>query len=241
MPRTTSAAAEAAAPRAARRRRKAGAVHAGPLVAVGYVRVSTNEQAESGAGLTAQRSAIRSECERRGWELAHVYSDRNGASGKNLRRPALLEALASLSRGEAHVLVTSKLDRLSRSVLDFASLMQQAEREGWSIVVLDVNVDTSTPSGEMMANVVAAFAQYERRLISERTKRALAVKQAEGVQLGRPRSVPDAVRQRIVLMRALGMTFRAIADTFNEEGVPRGQNGARWHASTVSYLAQESA
>src|SRR4051812_35285758 len=88
------------------RGRKAVAVQAGPLVAVGYVRVSTNEQAESGAGLTAQRSTIRSECERRGWKLAHIHADRNGASGKNLRRPALLEALEALSRGEAHVLVT---------------------------------------------------------------------------------------------------------------------------------------
>jgi DNA invertase Pin-like site-specific DNA recombinase len=211
-----------------------------PLTAVGYIRVSTNEQAESGAGLTAQRAVIRAECERRGWTLAHTYQDRNGASGKNLRRPALQEALNVLAAGKASVLVTSKLDRLSRSVLDFASLMAQAENEGWAIVVLDVNVDTSTPSGEMMANVVAAFAQYERRLISERTKRALAVKQAEGVVLGRPRGVPDEVRQQIVRMRTKGMTYQAIADRLNEGGVARGQSGARWHASTVHYLAEGS-
>lgn len=136
------------------------------------------------------------------------------------------------------MLVTSKLDRLSRSVLDFASLMQQAEHDGWAIVVLDMNVDTSSPSGEMMANVVAAFAQYERRLISERTKTALAVKRAEGVVLGRPRSVPADVRQRISRMRTKGMSYQAIADALNEGSVARGQSGARWHASTVHYITQ---
>ena len=141
-----------------------------------------------------------------------------------------------LRSGQASVLVTAKLDRLSRSVLDFAALMARAEREGWAIVVLDVNVDTSTPSGEMMANVVAAFAQYERRLISERTRRALAVKRAEGVQLGRPRSIPDEVRSRIAAMRSHGLTYRAIADALNADDVPRGQQGIKWWPSTIQHV-----
>jgi DNA invertase Pin-like site-specific DNA recombinase len=204
-----------------------------PTSAYGYIRVSTSEQADSGAGLEDQRRVIAAECERRGWELLHVYADSNGASGRTLRRPALTEALQALSDGKANILVTSKLDRLSRSVLDFASLMAQADRDGWSIVVLDVAVDTSTPSGEMMANVVAAFAQYERRLISARTKAALAVKRSQGVRLGRPRSIPDDVRQRIGTMRTQGHTYRAIAEVFNSEDIPRGQGGELWYASTV--------
>jgi DNA invertase Pin-like site-specific DNA recombinase len=232
-----------------------------PTIAVGYVRVSTAEQHASGAGLEDQRRAVRDECERRGWKLLRTYEDANGASGRNLRRPALQEALQALSAGRAHVLVTSKLDRLSRSVIDFATLMQQAEREHWSIVVLDVAVDTSTPSGEMMANVVAAFAQYERRLISERTKRALAVKQAEGrrddcpdcersvgacrthasVKLGRPRTVPDEVRNYIASLRAQGLSLRAIAATLTDERVPTGQGGARWYASVVRAVLERDA
>jgi DNA invertase Pin-like site-specific DNA recombinase len=204
-----------------------------PPAAYGYTRVSTSEQADSGAGLEDQRRAIANECERRGWALAHIYSDSNGVSGGTLRRPALTEALQALSERRAEVLVASKLDRLSRSVLDFASLMAQADREGWSIVVLDVAVDTSTPSGEMMANVVAAFAQYERRLISQRTKDALAVKRSQGVVLGRPRSIPSGVRERIVAMRADGLSYRAIAEALNADGVARGQRGDRWYASTV--------
>jgi DNA invertase Pin-like site-specific DNA recombinase len=210
----------------------------GPRIAIGYVRVSSAGQAESGAGLTDQRRAIVAECDRRSWTLSLVYSD-DGASGGSIeRRPALQDALDTLRTGQASVLVTAKLDRLSRSVLDFASLMARAEREGWAIVVLDVNVDTSTPSGEMIANVVAAFAQYERRLISDRTKRALAVKRSQGVVLGRPRSIPDHVRIRITSMRAEGMTYRAIAATLNADEIPRGQQGSKWWPSTIQHVLE---
>jgi DNA invertase Pin-like site-specific DNA recombinase len=213
--------------------RRRSVTNDGPRTAVGYVRVSSVGQVESGAGLTDQRRAIRTECDRRGWMLSNVCAD-NGASGGSIdRRPALQEALDTLRDGHASVLVTAKLDRLSRSVLDFAALMARAEREGWAIVVLDVNVDTSTPSGEMMAHVVASFAQYERRLVSDRTKRALAVKQAEGVRLGRPRSIPDEVRYRIASMRSRGLTYRAIADALNADDVPRGQRGIKWWPSTI--------
>ena len=79
--------------------------------------------------------------------------------------------------------MVAKLDRLSRSMLDFAALMNAAQKQGWALVALDLGVDTSTPYGEMMANVLATFAQFERRLISQRTKEALAQKRAAGVQL----------------------------------------------------------
>jgi DNA invertase Pin-like site-specific DNA recombinase len=217
---------------------QSNAVDYATRVAAGYLRVSTASQFQSGAGLADQDQAIRAECERRGWKLSQVWAD-DAASGRSIdRRPELQEALDALDAGQASVLVTAKLDRLSRSVLDFAALMARAEREGWAIVVLDVNVDTSTPSGEMMAHVVASFAQYERRLISDRTKRALAVKRAEGVQLGRPRSIPDDVRSRITAMRDDGLTYRAIAEELNADDVPRGQNGVKWWASTIQNVLE---
>jgi hypothetical protein len=113
-----------------------------------------------------------------------------GMSGKSLSgREGLHEAIDAIERGEAEALVVSKLDRLSRSLLDFAGLMERARKRGWSLVALDLGVDTSTPSGEMMASVLATFAQFERRLIGQRTKDALAVKRAQGVVLGRPREI----------------------------------------------------
>src|SRR5437870_13276846 len=98
--------------------------------------------------------------------------------------------------------------------------MERSRREGWSLVALDLGVDTSTPSGEMMANVLATFAQFERRLISQRTKEALAQKRAQGVRLGRPPSLPRQVERRILRERDAGRTFAAIAERLNASGVP---------------------
>lgn len=135
-----------------------------------YVRVSTTDQAESGLGLAAQRAAIESEAARRGWDVEWVEDA--GRSGATLDRPALTAMLAKIRRGD--VLVVAKLDRLSRSLMDFAGLMSRAHAEGWAVVALDLGLDLTTPSGELMANVMATFAHFERRLISQRTKEAMA-------------------------------------------------------------------
>src|SRR5664280_2801568 len=97
---------------------------------IGYIRVSTEEQADSGAGLNAQRAAILAEAEHRGWHLVDIIEDA-GYSAKDLRRPGIQRALAALKWDEADVLVVSKLDRLSRSLMDFTALMDRAQREGW--------------------------------------------------------------------------------------------------------------
>ena len=141
--------------------------------AIGYIRVSTDEQAASGAGLAAQRAAILAEAERRGWQLVDVIEDA-GYSGKSMKRPGIAAALDALRQKRADTLVVAKLDRLSRSMLDFAALMDRASHEHWALVALDLGVDTTTPSGEAMANVMATFAQFERRLIAQRTRDALA-------------------------------------------------------------------
>src|SRR4029077_15520655 len=113
----------------------------------------------------------------------------------------------------------AKLNRLSRSLLDFAGLMAKAQRQGWGVVALDVQVDTSTASGEAMANMLATFAQFERRLIGQRTREALAIKKASGVRLGRPPAVPRAVVRQIQRQRARGDSLRKIADDLNEAKV----------------------
>jgi DNA invertase Pin-like site-specific DNA recombinase len=114
-----------------------------------------------------------------------------------LKRPGVQEALRALQAGEAKALVVAKLDRLSRSMLDFAALMATAQKQNWALVALDCAVDKSTPAGEAMAHVLATFGQFERRLISRRTKEALAVKKASRVRLGRRPNVPQPVVRRI--------------------------------------------
>ena len=206
--------------------------------AVGYIRVSTVEQAESGAGLSAQRQAIEAEVTRRSWQLSGVFTDA-GVSGKSLTgREALGSALAVMGCGEAEVLIVSKLDRLSRSLLDFASLMAKAKDEGWNLVALDLGIDLSTPAGEFLASVMASAAQWERRIIAQRTRDALAAKRASGTRLGRPRSLPQTVVDLIGAQHLSGATLTGIAYTLNTSGIPTAQGGVRWYPSTVRAVLQ---
>ena len=205
---------------------------------IGYVRVSTEEQGVSGAGLQAQRNAIADECRRRGWTLVELVED-VGRSGRDLRRPGIQAALDALTAGEASALVVAKLDRLSRSMLDFARIMTTAQKQGWALVALDVNVDTTTPAGEAMAHMLATFAQFERRLISERTKVALAQKQAAGVRLGAPPLIVPDVAVRVRRERDAGATLREIAAGLNRDQVPTARGGT-WHASTLQRVLKRA-
>ena len=121
-------------------------------------------------------------------------------------------------------------------MIDFAGLMATAQRQSWALVALDCAVDTSTPAGEAMAHVLATFGQFERRLIGQRTKEALAAKRAAGVRLRRPPTLSQSVVRRIKRQRARGDSFRAIADSLNHDRVPTAQGGARWYAATVRHV-----
>jgi DNA invertase Pin-like site-specific DNA recombinase len=90
----------------------------------------------------------------------------------------------------------------------------------------------TSPQGEMMAGILSVFAQFERRLIGERTKAGMAVRKAQGVKIGRPVQLADDVRARLVVMRASGLSYPAIAQRLNAEGVPTAR-GRAWYPSTV--------
>ena len=110
---------------------------------IGYVRVSTSKQE---IGPDVQRAALDAEAARKGWQLD--IRQENAASAKSLaNRPQLAAALADLKAGRADVLAVSKLDRLSRNVADFAALLELSTKQGWALVCLDLNVDTTTPTG----------------------------------------------------------------------------------------------
>jgi DNA invertase Pin-like site-specific DNA recombinase len=209
---------------------------------IGYARVSTEDQALRGVGLEAQAEAIEAECERRGWQLVEVIEDR-GVSGAALQRPGLTRAMEILKARQADALVVAKLDRLSRSLLHYTNLMEPSRKQGWALIGLDLGVDTTTPAGEAMASVMATFAQFERRLIGQRTKEALAVKRANGVRLGRPPAVNPTAREWIVRHRQNGTPYQRLADLLNEYDWRPAHGGARWYASTVRsvYLSASKA
>jgi DNA invertase Pin-like site-specific DNA recombinase len=206
---------------------------------VAYLRVSTEEQADSGAGLAAQEASIRAECARRGLSLLTMHTDA-GVSGKSLVRPALTAALEDLDHGRGDVLMVAKLNRLTRSVHDATGLMMRSEKGGWGLVALDAPVDTTTPAGRAMAQILSVFAELERRLIGERTKAALAIKRDQGVVLGRPRTLPKRDVDRIVRERKAGATWTAIADGLNLDGVATGQGGRKWWPATVRSVANSA-
>jgi DNA invertase Pin-like site-specific DNA recombinase len=196
--------------------------------------VSTDEQAASGAGLDAQRAAIPAEVERHGWTVIAWHADEGIGGGKGVEhRPGLAAAIDAVESGQAAGLIAAKLDRISRSVLDTASLMEQARRAGWELVTCDLAIDTSTPAGEATASMMAVFSQLERRFISQRTREALAIKKTQGMRLGRPSAVPSEVVRRIVDARVGGDSLRRIAASLAADGVPTAQGGMKWHASSI--------
>jgi DNA invertase Pin-like site-specific DNA recombinase len=201
------------------------------MKAIGYIRVSTQEQAQSGLGLEAQAVAIRAEATRRGWDLEIIADE--GESGSKIDRPGLLIAKDALARGEAQALIVAKQDRLMRSSLGWAQIVSQSKDQKWSLICLDINLDTASPMGECLGSILAAVAQLELANIRKRTKDALAVKKAQGYRLGRPATMPDETRARIHALRNSGVTLQGVADTLNAEGIPTARGGSKWYASTV--------
>jgi DNA invertase Pin-like site-specific DNA recombinase len=204
-----------------------------------YLRVSTEEQATSRAGLDAQRAAITAQTERRGWTDVEYVEDA-GWSGKNLDRPGLQHCLVELAEHRADVLVTSKQDRLTRSPVDYYALMAQSRREGWALVTLDLDLDTSTPAGEFLAGTMAGASQFERRLIGQRTSDAMkAKKDADPTwRTGRPRVMDPAIRGRILDEHRSGRGFSTIAAGLNADAVPTPRGGARWYPSSIQKVVQ---
>jgi len=205
-----------------------------------YIRVSTMEQVSEGVSLEAQETALIAEAERRG--LAFEVIREQGKSAKSISsRPELVKALEMLDKGEATHLIAHRLDRVSRSVADFSTLLTRSSRKGWSLVVLDVDVDTSTPSGEFLVNVMASASQFERRIIGQRTKDALAELKRQGKSLGRPSVLSKETLLDISEQRSKGKTLKAIAENLTMKGVKTAHGGVKWHVSTIAKALQSQA
>jgi DNA invertase Pin-like site-specific DNA recombinase len=158
-------------------------------------------------------------------------------------RPELGPVLASMGPGD--VLAVAQLDRLSRSVLDFASLLARSTAAGWSVVALDLGVDTTTPNGRLVAHVLMAVAEWEREVIGQRVREGLA---QSGKRLGRrpglppvgaaakgPAPVAPEVWEALRDLRAAGRSPASIADRLNAYG-HTSPRGGRWHRESVRRL-----
>ena len=211
---------------------------------IGYVRVSTQEQATGGVSLEAQANKIRLYCELHELQLVDVIVDA-GVSAKTVNRPGLQRALSMLRAGKAGGLVIAKLDRLTRSVADLSTLITTVFNRFALHSVADA-IDTTSAAGRLVLHVLGSVAQWERETVGERTRDALAHKRARGERVGQVpfgfvsvdgRLVPHADEQRAITiiaeLRADGMTYRAIADALTARGIVNKAGRTTWAGSMV--------
>jgi len=223
---------------------------------IGYVRVSTEEQATNGQSLDAQRAKLEAYASLYELELVEIIVDA-GVSAKSLNRPGLQDALAKLRRGAADGLVIAKLDRLTRNVGDWQRLIDSyfGDKAGKQLFSVADSIDTRTAAGRLVLNVLLSVAQWERETIAERTKDALQHKIRKGERCGKVRYgfdlaadgrtlIPNVEQQQAIRLtkelRAAGQTLRQITDELNRRGVAT-KEGGQWQHTTVARILKRAA
>jgi len=219
--------------------------------AIGYARVSTDSQADSGASLEVQQRKIRAAAELQDLELERVIVDA-GASAKDLRRPGAAELLELVEAGELDAVIVYKLDRLTRSVKDLGELLELFERCGVALVSVSESLDTSSAAGRLVLNVMGAVSQWEREAISERTREALQQKRANGQRIGNvpfgfrvidgtkdlePNPAEQKILRTAKRLRSSGYTLQGVADRLNAKGYTT-RTGRSWKVRNAHHLLQ---
>lgn len=219
---------------------------------LGYVRVSTEEQAEQGVSMDAQAERLRAYCKASDLELVRLEFD-NGVSAKTVaKRPGLRRILRDLRAGRAEGLVVAKLDRLSRSVRDVLDLVDEAGRCGWQVHSIAEKLDTSTPAGRFTLTVLAGLSQMEREQTSERTKEALAHLRRQGKRtsgkapfgyrfedgLEVEEAGEQTVLRTILELRAQGLGARRLAGELARRNVCNPRTGRSFSAGTVAAVVR---
>ena len=223
---------------------------------IGYIRVSTEEQASDGVSLAAQREKLIAYAKLYDLELVEIIEDA-GQSGKTLDRPGLKKALAMIRSGKAGGLLIAKLDRLSRSVVDWNTLIDSyfGERAGKQLFSVADSIDTRTAAGRLVLNVLMSVAQWERETIGERTKDALQHKIRKGERCGKVRFgfrladdgvalIEDPAEQEVLRtirrLKAAGQSLREIAAELTRRGILTKEGNRTWKHTTVARILQRT-
>lgn len=216
------------------------------MKAIGYIRVSTEEQATQGVSLDAQKAKLEAYAGLYDIELVDIIIDA-GQSAKSLDRPGLQKALGMLDSGEVEAMVIVKLDRLTRSVKDLDWLLENYFADKFSLMSVSEQVDTRTASGRLVLNVLMSVAQWERETIGERTSAALQHKKAQGEHIGGvgfgyqvtgkklAKTKEHKTVELIQQLRDEGKTLQAIADHLNSKDI-KTQRSGKWYPMTVSNI-----
>ncbi len=196
------------------------------MTSVAYARCSTEEQSLEGLSLRTQRDTLAA------WGKLHncaLEHNQDVASGSTLARQGIQNIIERIERGEVSRLVVTRLDRLSRSLLDTCSLIQLCQEHDVALVSVQESLDTSTPSGRFVTHLLGAVSEHERELISQRTRDALASKRRRGEWTGKPpygfeiaadgclREVPEQIEtvRKVKRARRDGRSIRQIAARFD--------------------------
>lgn len=224
------------------------------MAAISYTRVSTTDQADSGAGLAAQRAAIDAFAGRSGMTITATFEDAgiSGAAGIE-DRPGLMAAVSQLRRGD--VLLVAKRDRIGRDQMAVLMIERAVAKRGASIMSADGIGNADDPASQFMKNVIDAASVYERGLIRARTKAAMAAKRAAGHRIGEVpfgyqladdgRLVEDAGEQLVLQLirecRAAGYSLRQIAAVLMKKGIATKKGRTTWYAETVKSILDRDA
>jgi site-specific DNA recombinase len=220
---------------------------------IGYVRVSSDEQAESGLSLESQESKIRHQIQARGFVIQAIISD-PGFSAKSLERPGIRQVVSMIEAKSIGGVCIAKLDRITRNVGDLQKLVELFTENDVALLSCDGTADTSTAAGRMVMNLVATVAQWEREVICERTRDALHAKIARGEHCGNirygyrseeGREVPDEHEQSVIsrmkqLRSEQGWSHERIARTLNKAGI-KTRSGGEWRHQYVYNVLNDGA
>ena len=224
------------------------------MQAIGYIRVSTERQADQGVSLDAQMAKVKAMATVQGLDLLDVIVD-GGESAKSLRRPGIQKILAMIDKGEVKAIIVAKLDRLTRSVKDLCGLLELFEKKGVSLISVAESLDTATAAGRLVITIMGAVSQWEREAIGERTRDALRHKRAQGhragnipygYQLGADGRTlaPESAEQRAIgaahHLRRDGLPLRSIATRLNDAGL-RTRRGGPWRLESVVRILRQPA
>ena len=230
------------------------------MKAVAYLRVSTDEQAESRAGLDAQLHAIHQHCQRVGLTLTDTFTDEGVSGAAQLdKRPGLLDAVNAVTRGA--VLLVAKRDRLARDPVACAVVERMVTKRGGRIVsAAGEGTDNDDATSILMRRIVDAFSEHERLVIAARTRAALQAKRRRGERAGNlpygyklahiattysraglPTQLEPVDEQLNVIARihrehAAGLSMRTIAQRLTDDGIPTANGSHRWGHSTIQRI-----
>jgi site-specific DNA recombinase len=208
-------------------------------LAILYARVSTQLQVTDGISLEIQERTLKQAAEAAGYTKTELVKE-EGRSGKSISgRPEIRKVLSRLESGEANALFVTRIDRLARSTRDFLMIVDHSRQHKWRLVLLDLNLDTSSYSSIFVVTIMSALAEMERGIISERQKDVHKDRRERGVvwgvDMGPMNKTSQEVKERIIKERKSGKSYRAIAESLNRDGIST-QNKTKWYATTVKNI-----